>query len=217
MAGLRTLALVLGLLACQGGPRDEPPPAMGPDCAALRQAARRAAACDAALADLAAALAADHDELRCSRAGRRLIAGPRPPTTGIRSIFEPSERENAAPLTEAERAALLSLSLPAELLVVPDLPRAPGMPPTSADLEEIPLDTDGRGRLHTYLGAGAHTLRIRHAGEETTYCIDLDPCDRLSVTAHGAKLAAHPRVRAGPCSASDAKQAEAVAQARERP
>jgi hypothetical protein len=190
---------------------------MGPDCAALRQAARRAAACDGALADLAEAMADDHDEHRCSRTARRLLAGPKQRTPRIRSVFEPEEPERAAPLSEAERAALLSLSIPAEVLLVPDLPRAPGMPPTSADLEDVPLDADDRGRLHGYVAAGPHTLRLRHAGEETMYCIDLDPCDHLAITSHGAKLAAHPRVRAGPCGTGGPEPAEAVAQARERP
>jgi hypothetical protein len=216
MGRLCTLALLGGLAACGSPAREEPTPIMGPDCAALRQAARRAAACDPALADLAEAMADDHDEPRCSRAARRLLAAPETQTPRIHSLFEPVEHERAAPLSEAERGALLSLSIPAEVLIVPDLPRAPGLPLTSADLEDVPLDADERGRLHGYVAAGTHTLRLRHAGEETTYCVDLDPCDRLAITAHGAKLAAHPRVRVGACGTSASAPTGTVARARER-
>lgn len=214
MGRLCTLALICGLAACGGEEREEPTPVMGRDCAALRQAARRAAACDAALGDLAEAMAKDHDEQRCSRAARRLLAGPKMMPPRIHSMHEPAERGGAAPLSEAERTALLSLSIPAEVLLVPDLPRAPGMPPTSADLESVPLDVDDRGRLHGYVAAGPHTLRLRHAGEETTYCVDLDPCDRLAITSHGAKLAAHPRVRVGACGTNVPEPTDTVARAR---
>jgi len=161
-------------------------------------------------------MAKDHEERRCSRVARRLLAGPRTIAPRIGSLFEPVEPENVAPLTGAERAALLSLSIPAEVLLVPDLPRAPGLPPTSADLGDVPLDADERGRLHGHVAAGAHTLHLRHAGEESTYCIDVDPCDRLAITSHGAKLAAHPRVRTGACDSSPSEPTGTVARAHNR-
>ena len=65
--------------------------------------------------------------------------------------------------------------------------------------DEVPLDPDVHGRLQGHLPPGVADLRLRHAGRETAYCVELRPCTTLRVTAHGDKLARHPDVRAGPC------------------
>ena len=46
---------------------------------------------------------------------------------------------------------------------------------------------------------GVHELRLRHAGNERTYCLTLRECDLVILRAHGATLAAHESVTQGSC------------------
>lgn len=170
-----------------------------PACDALVRIARQSAACDPALASLAEALAEQPDELECRVAVRRVLIGPEREPARVRSVWTPAQGPEAAPLSPEELESISQPSWPAELVVVPDIAPGPGVPPTVVVLDEVPLDPDVHGRLQGHLPPGVADLRLRHAGRETAYCVELRPCTTLRVTAHGDKLARHPDVRAGPC------------------
>jgi hypothetical protein len=170
-----------------------------PACDALGRVARQAAACDAALGPLADALEQQPDELACRVAARRVLTGPRDEPPRVRSVWTIDPLPDTSPLTPEEIASLADATWPAELIVVPDIAPAPGVPTTSAHLEDGSLESDGEGRLHGHVPPGASTLRLRHAGRESSYCVELRSCETLRVTAHGDKLARHPDVTAGSC------------------
>src|SRR5690606_15179497 len=113
-------------------------------------------------------------------------------------LLESPPSPDVTPLRDDELEALASLVHPASVVLTSDLPPEPGIPPTSASLDGLALDADGSGRLWADVAPGLRSLEIRHAGEQTTYCIELRPCETLAVTAHGAKLARHPDVMPGP-------------------
>lgn len=175
-------------------------PSVGPDCAHLIDAARRAARCDPALTRLVHNLEADPDVARCRTAARVLLAGPPPTGGGIRSVFEPEPQPGSGPLTEEERIALQRLPFPARVLIRPDRPHAPGIPTTSARVGGLLLDEEEPGLLSRYVPPGEQTLELRYAGAAQSYCVSLDPCEVLELTAHGAKLSVHARARPGPCA-----------------
>ncbi len=185
------------LLACA---RDEAPAAtLGPDCAAVVAAARRASSCDPALEDLAARVEQDADEWACRDAARRLLDPLPAAEPRIRSVFEPEPGPRTEPLTPDEHARLDALPLPAFLVITPDVAPAPGVASTTAQIGELQLPADGDGRLRTGVAPGARSLRLEHAGQTAEYCVELRPCETLTAIAHGAKLARHPAVRPGPC------------------
>lgn len=189
-------ALVLGL-ACER--ERAPQPSIGPDCAAVVAAARRAAACDPALDALAAAVEEESDERACREAARQLLE-PAPETQpGIRSVFEPTAATRIDPLTADELAGLDELPLPAFVVITPDVAPGAGVAATAALIGELQLPADSEGRLRTGVAPGARSLRLEHAGETAEYCVQLEPCETLTATAHGAKLARHPAIRPGPC------------------
>ena len=114
-------------------------------------------------------------------------------------MWTTSPAPDHTPLSAEELAGLTASARPAQLRITPDVASGPGVPPTSAELEDLPLDPDGDGRLHVHHPPGVATLQIRHAGRESTYCVELRACETLQLTAHGDKLARHPSVRKGPC------------------
>jgi hypothetical protein len=189
------LSLVL-LLGCSGS--ETTVAEVGRDCGALQVAARAGAACDPALAVLADALAKGPDEARCRAAVRTLLAAPAP-EPAIRSALATAPTVDVGPLRDDELDALADLPRPAELVLTPDVKVEPGIPPTSAELDGAALEPDEVGRLRVRVAPGARTLRLRHAGRESSWCIALEPCATTSLVAHGDKLARHPALRPGPC------------------
>jgi hypothetical protein len=187
--------LLVGAPACS---REPSAAELGRDCGALQAAAGAAAACDPALAQLAVALAERPDEAACRAAVRTLLAPPAA-EPAIRSALATPPLVDASPLRDDELAALADLPRPAELVLVPDVKAAPGIPPTSAELDGAALEPDELGRLRVLVAPGARTLRLRHAGRESTWCVALDPCATTGLVAHGDKLARHPALRPGPC------------------
>jgi hypothetical protein len=190
LAGLMTA--MVSLSGCGNG-------SSAPACDALVRVARQSAACEAALEPLAAAVEKQRDELACRLAVRRVLEGPQPAPVRVRSVWTADSQPDASPLTAQELASFTESARPAQLLVTPDIAPAPGVPPTSAQLDEMALDPDEEGRLHGHLAPGVATLILRHAGRRSVYCIELRPCETLRVTSHGDKLARHPDVSAGPC------------------
>lgn len=193
------IAILLAIAACRD--REVEAAAPGPACTALLDAARRAEACDPTLGDLAARIEAAPEESQCSIAARALLADepgveelPR-----LRSVHDPRPMPDDSALTLDERRALAELPLPAELRVVPDLRPGPGVPPTTADIDRSPLVREADGVLRGFAVPGARTLRLRHAGRESVYCLELHACETTTVTAHGARLARSPASRPGPC------------------
>jgi hypothetical protein len=186
------------LLAC--GDTPVAASALGPDCAAFVAAARRATQCDPTLANLATRVEDEPDEQACRSAARRLLAPQQPAEPRVRSVFEaPPGVPGDAPLTASERAKLDALPMPAFVVITPDVAPAPGVASTVALIGELQLRADAEGRLRTGLAAGARSLRLEHAGQSAEYCVELKPCETLTATAHGAKLARHPDIRPGPC------------------
>ena len=173
--------------------------AVGPDCGALIAASERALACDPQLAGLALALRAAPDERRCRAAARQLLAPPRAEAPRIVSVYEPATPADAGPLSAAERAALLEITLPGTLRLLPDVAPGPGVPVTTAELGVTPLETDAAGRLHTTRAPGEHTLTLRHMHATSRVCVTLRACETVALTTHGAELAPHPSLRTGAC------------------
>jgi hypothetical protein len=196
MAGRRCSVAVVTATVLLSGCRDAP---AAPACEALVRVARQSAACDAALEPLAQAVQREPDELACRLAVRRVLAGPQARPLRVRSVWAPDPAEDSSPLSSEEIASLSASTWPAQLLVVPDIPPGPGVPPTSGQLDETALDPDEHGRLHGHLPPGPTTLLLRHAGREAVYCVELRSCETLRITAHGDRLARHPDVRPGPC------------------
>ena len=194
------LLVSAGLLTSCSETEDRGLLAPASDCAPLVQAARRAGGCDPNLVTLASALAQAPDETRCRAAARRLLSAGSSAASGVRSLLEPLDPPSSPlPLTPAERAGLAALVLPATLTIIPDLAPGPGVPQTSATLDSVALESDVRGRLHARVEPGLHTVVVRHAGQETQHCVDLEQCGRLVVAAHGSTLARHSRLRRGAC------------------
>lgn len=205
MGSIRQRTLdVVALAACVVLPacRDEPDtPELGPDCAALIQAASRAQGCDPSLAPLAESIEREPDEDTCRSAVRALLQPTDAANPGLRSVHARSDRRSTRPLEPAELERLHALPRPATVLIEPDIsPEQPGILPTRATLDTVPLDAGEAGRLSLHVTPGARTLQLEHGGEESLYCLELRPCETLQVTAHGAKLARHPDVRPGRCS-----------------
>lgn len=188
------------LVAC-GEPPVEPPP-LPPDCGALVMAGHRASACDPAIHGLIVELVAAPDERRCRAAARTLLAPPAASHGRVVSLHEAPPVRDAEPLTPAEHAALAALPLPGALVVVPDLALGPGVPPTSASLDGVPLAAEASGRLRGWSAPGAFDLQVRHANAETWSCVTLAACETVTLTAHGATLASNPALRPGRCEAA---------------
>lgn len=191
------LASIVLVAACDA--EEAPPRTIGPDCTAVVAAARRAAACDPALGGLASRVEQESDERTCRDAARRLLDPLPDAEPRIRSVFESSPEPRTEPLTEEEHARLEELPLPAFVVITPDVAPAPGVAATAALIGELQLPADAGGRLRTGVAPGARSLRLEHAGQTAEYCVELKPCETLSATAHGAKLARHPGIRPGPC------------------
>ena len=188
---------IAGLGAC--GTVD-PPTEVGPACAALLEAAERAKACDPALGHLARRIDDAPDESSCRVAARSLLAGTPPDREPrLRSVYETAPPQQDAPLSAKELRALADLPLPAQLEVAPDLRPGPGVPPTTVDLDEMTLRVDADGAIRGDVAPGARTLRLRHAGREALYCLELRACEATRIVAHGARLAKHPQLKPGPC------------------
>jgi hypothetical protein len=184
-------------LSCSGpGPTPGEP---GPACEALLAAARRAEACDPSVTALADDIATSPDEPSCRAAARALIATPTDRAARLRSLGEPVPSPDLSPLSGTERRALLELPLPARLELVPDLRPGPGVPPTTVEVDGTFLRANEAGVLRGDAAPGARTLRLRHAGRESIYCLELRACETMRVATHGARLARHPQVEPGPC------------------
>jgi hypothetical protein len=194
----RALLLSLALHACADEAPAPPDTAPGPDCAALLTAGERARACDPAIDPLLVELRARPEEQRCRVAARQLLA-PAPPRARVVSVYEAPPALGAAPLSQAELGALAELPLPGSLVLEPDLAPRPGVPTTTATLAGAPLRVDAAGRLRGTHAPGRHSLEVRHAGAEARACVTLAACETVALTAHGAALAPHPALSAGPC------------------
>lgn len=162
----------------------------------------RAQDCDPALGTLVNMLSRDPDEVRCRVAARRILHDAAVVEPRVRSVWTRDPELDTSPLSRQELASLASMPRPSELLLTPDVAPAPGIPPTSGEVEQVELDHDSRGRLHAHLPPGPGTLRLRHAGRESVYCLELRPCVTLDLTTHGDKLSRHPDVHTGPCSSA---------------
>jgi hypothetical protein len=196
---LAAIAVAFVTGGCATDTHEAAPP--GPACTALLEAARRAQACDPTLGALADRLEAQPEEAECRVAARALLG--RPPAADdlprLRSVHDPGPTPDASALTADERLALAGLPLPAEVAVAPDLRPGPGVPPTTADIDATPLARDPDGVLRGFAAPGPRTLRLRHAGRESVYCLELQACQTTRVTAHGARLARSTAARPGPC------------------
>ena len=189
-------AAMLGCWSCGNTP-DAPEAAVA--CTALAEAATRGSSCDPVLTTLAASIARAPDELACTRAIRSMLQPQRPERARLRSVYESDRREEADPVTPSELRALRELPLPASLVISPDVGPVPGLPPTSARLDGVAVDADAQGRMSADVGAGAHTVTLRHAGRVASACVQLRACETLEVVAHGAQLARHRDVATGAC------------------
>jgi len=191
------LIVALGSAACGDG---SPPVQRGPACEALLRAAQRGGKCDETLQTLAHAIEGEPKERSCIEAVRTVLGSTKPAEPRVRSVYEPPPDLADEPLTESELSALASLRLPASMVISPDVGNVPGIPPTSAWIDERRLDADPDGRLAASVEAGAHTVRLRHAGRESSWCVELAACETLELVAHGGELAREPRVRPGACA-----------------
>lgn len=192
---------LLGLIAAIGtGCADAPSsPERGPACEALLRAAERGGRCDETLQTLAQAIERQPSERACIEAVRTVLGSEKPSEPRVRSVYEPPADLASTPLSDSELAAIAALRLPASMVISPDVGNVPGIPPTSAWIDERRLDADPDGRLATSVDAGPHTLRLRHAGRESSWCVDLAACETLELVAHGGELGREPRVRPGAC------------------
>jgi hypothetical protein len=186
------------MTACGPAAPTEQGEVIGADCTALVDAARRAASCDPELVRLADELERSPDELVCRRQARRLLTPPEP-SSRVHSVYDGSADSPPQPLSETERAALRQLALPAILVISPDVPRQPGIPPTTIEIDGNPVIPDRDGRFFAYLVPGTHTLNVKHSDAEQDACLDIETCDRVELIAHGSKLASHERVSPGAC------------------
>ncbi|MBK7830182.1 hypothetical protein [Nannocystis sp.] len=191
-------SLILALLGCGAEAAGEAS-GPGPDCAVWIAAGERARGCDPAIAGLLLELQARPEERRCRAAARQLLAPLRAEPPRIVSVYEPATPADAGPLTAEERAALLGMALPGTVVVTPDLAPGPGVPVTTAELGGVPLAVDGDGRLRGTRAPGEHTLALRHANAMSRSCVTLRACETVALTGHGAEVAPHPSLRAGPC------------------
>lgn len=190
-------ALALLLAACAAEPVADAPP-LPPDCGALVDAGHRASACDPAIHALLVEIVAAPDERRCRSAARLLLD---PPATGhgrVVSVHEKPPDRGLTPLTEQELTALAAMPLPGTLVIEPDMAPGPGVPPTSASLDDEPLTVGLDGRLRTTTAPGVHALDVRHANAEAHVCVTLTACETVTLTAHGATLAPNPAVATTP-------------------
>lgn len=195
--------LALGWLAVACSEPSDARVRVGPDCAAWIETARRAQRCDTVLKSLAATVEQHPNEARCRAAARSLL---RPTTTAaseIKSLYTSLGAPEAGPLTPAEHRALETLEFPAMFELVPDIRGEPGLTPTRAWLDDRELGLADDGRLHTMAPQGQHTLRIKHGDDERLYCVHLGECTRPSVMLHGAQVARHAAVAAGPCATNE--------------
>ena len=170
-----------------------------PVAGAQVMAGERALGCDPAIADLLTELRERPDERRCRAAARQALTPPVAASGRVVSVYERAPTTSDAPLTAAEVAALTGLPLPGELVLSPDLAPRPGVPATTATLAGAALQVDADGRLRGSAAPGRHTLEVRHANDRGAACVTLTACSAVALTAHGALLAPHPAVVAGPC------------------
>jgi len=189
-------AAIVPCLACAAVP--DAPDVPGA-CTALAEAATRASLCDPVLETLAASIANAVDERACTRAIRGLLRPPQPEVARLRSVYELEPSHDSDPVTPAELERLRELPLPAGLTISPDVGPVPGLPPTTAVLDGVAVDAGPDGRLSADVGAGPHTVTLRHAGRTASACVQLRACETLEVVAHGAHLARHDDVATGAC------------------
>lgn len=171
-------------------------------CAALARAAERASRCDPGLRTGERGLRVQGDEAACIRAVRELLEPTPASGRRVRSVYGPvggGADVPPTPLGDEELRRLGALAFPAMLVVRPDRPRAPGIPETQVSTVGVTGIRDAHGTVVLHVAPGRHEVRVAHAGEEVTYCVDVDACETLELTAHGAHLAPHPRLRAGSC------------------
>ena len=201
MRGSSRLSVGLAVVVASscGGDAPTSSPERGPACEALLRAAERAGACDETLQTLAQAIERKPEEHACIEAVRTVLGTQPPSEPRVRSVYEPQPDLAATPLSEEELGAVAALRLPATVVITPDVGPVPGIPPTSAWIDERRLDADPNGRLATSVEAGPHTLRLRHAGRESSWCVDLFACKTVELIAHGGELAREPEVRPGAC------------------
>ncbi len=140
----------------------------------------------------------DPDEQTCRQEVRRILSAV-PSDSNIHSVHEGAVAGEQPPLSTEERDRLAALPLPGILTIVPDLPRQPGLPTTSASLDDRQLDVRADGSFFVHVAPGEHTLVIRHAGGQSDACIRIEACERIALTAHGSHLARHERVSPGAC------------------
>jgi hypothetical protein len=192
--------LLAALAGCSDAPQaPSPRPAPAPDCQALIAAGERARPATPRSTNCSRSCAPGPDEPGCRTAARLLLAPPGPTQGRVVSVYERPPALGEAPLGPEERDGLLALPLPGRLVLAPDLAPKPGLPATTATLAGAALQVDANGRLRGHAAPGSHTLEVRHANDRAIACVTLAACETLALTAHGASLAPHRAVRAGPC------------------
>ena len=173
-------------------------------CEALGRFIDRAAACDPSLAPLAREGDTLANAARCRQIVRELIGDP-DVTRQPRSVAASTPPPTAPPLTSSELETLESLRLPAWIELTPDIEPRQGRPRTEVRLDGRRLEADALGAVTGRLGPGAHELVLRFSGEKNAYCVQLDQCQRLALTMHGASLGLHDAVTSGACPRADTR------------
>ncbi len=176
-------------------------------CGLLVEVAERARRCDPRLASLAAELRANPEAAACTQALRNLIDPGAHAEARVHSLFEPATGiVDASELSGDEVRRVREINFPGHVEVHPDRRPGPGVPPTAVRVSSEALDVELDGRLHAHADPGPHELQLQHAGLSSAYCLTLGECEKVSLTAHGAKLAPHPRIKGGPCPAPPSRQ-----------
>lgn len=197
-------------LGCTSGPAstvgvndgsgDAPKP-LDVACTKLRQLTLRAQGCHDRPAHQLPSLSAmtAFTELECISIMRAVTQSGRS-APEVSSVHDPRTVRAPQPHTEAEVRAWESFQLSSRFTIVPDLAPRAGRPQLEVFVDGAKIREAGGSALEARRQTpGVHELRLRHAGNERTYCLTLRECDLVILRAHGATLAAHESVTQGSC------------------
>ncbi len=191
-------SLILALLGC-GAEVAAEASGPGPDCAVWIAAGERARGCDPAIAGLLQELQARPEERRCRAAARQLLAPLRAEPPRIFSVYEPATPADAGPLTVGGACG----AAPHGAAGHRGGDARPGPRARCAGDDGGARRGAARGRRRRSAAGtrapGEHTLALRHANAMSRSCVTLRACETVALTGHGAEVAPHPSLRAGPC------------------
>ena len=175
-----------------------------PACVQLRTLTERAQSCRARpsnrIPSPEAVAQLQHDE--CA-AIMRAVVKTGPAQSKVRSIYAPADAATWSSVTSDELARWRSFRFTSTLEITPDLAPRPGRPQLEAFVDGVKIRGTRGGSIQALnLTPGAHSLTLRHAGDERTYCLTLTECDVAELRAHGASLAPSGAVRDGTCAPS---------------